>query len=158
MREISPEEEAFILEALENRESYSTSASASKITPKRKRHKKRRFYQKVSTWAALIMLIPAILSTLFILNMMRIESIIGNDAIKVLTSDQLPEDFKEQAAAGGMEWIPQYVELYKNKELIVGGMFTVAILIVMIMFFIEAVVRYYRIRKENAEAILSEEA
>lgn len=149
MKELSAEQEDFIAKTLSNRESY---GEVTLDAPKRRKAvKPKRFYQRVGLWATLVMMVPLFLSAFLIANLMRIESILGNDTVKILTSEKLPADFNEKANSNGFEWIPQYIELSKNKEIIIGGMFTVAIVIVMIMFLLEALVKRRKARKEDAQ-------
>ena len=150
MRELSQEEEAFIAQTLSQRESVDITPLGKKKA-KRKNKKQKRFWSKLSFWTIFILAIPTVLSAVFIINLIRIQELLGNDVVKLITSDQMPSDFPDKARAEGFDWLPQYVQFYNHKEAIVAGMFTVAIVIIIIMFVIDAIIKHSRLKKRNAE-------
>lgn len=158
MRERSAEEQAFIEEALESRQDAPGALPPKELKKKRSKARAATGYKppwkRLSNWAAAVLLIPLALTSLFMYGLMRTREMMGAETLEWLSDQELPEEFTETATQNGVSWLPDFLAVYANKELIIGGTFTVAIIIVALILTYDVLVVQ---RREESEEVDDEE-
>lgn len=158
MRELSSEEQAFIDEALESRQDAPGALPPKELRKKQKSARTARGYKppwkRLSNWAAAVLLIPLGLTSLFMYGLMRTREMMGVETLEWLSEQELPEEFTETATQNGVSWLPDFITVYANKELIIGGTFTVAIIIVALILTYDVLIVQ---RREESEEVDDDE-
>lgn len=132
MRELSDEEKAFVEAKLHRHKQGEEVEEIEEDTSPR-----RRGGLKLVLWlSGFIMLLPVVFSSFFIYGMMRAEALIGREAIEWLGSEEITPDMRESAEASGYGWLPTAAELYAHRGTIVAAAFTIAIVVVLVLFLV----------------------
>lgn len=131
-RELTPEELAFIHETIDDEEIEESIVEDNRFTKEetvkdRKKGKKKKTptLLKGRTWSIFFFVIPFFLGALFLYMITQLPNSFGgieslefiNELSQVQGIDNVTQDF-------GLEWIPNFLYIYDNKELILGGIFT----------------------------------
>lgn len=113
----------------------------------RKEVKPLKFYQKFSFWAIIMLIIPVIISMFLINSFMRIEKVFGKGALDFLSTDEVTDEMLLQLEINGFNGLPELISFYENKEIIIGVIFTVFILIAASFMILDVVQNKIRDKK-----------
>jgi hypothetical protein len=96
--------------------------------------------------------LPFILTGIFMLALFRLESFVGGkSALEWLSAQERTAEFQQTAAAAGFSWMPQFLDIYSNRGLIIAITFTIP-------FLIACVLIAFDVKKRNDEEASSEES
>lgn len=113
----------------------------------RKEVKPLKFYQKFSFWAIIMLIIPVIISMFLINSFMRIEKVFGAGSLDFLSKDEVTDEMLLQLEINGFNGLPELISFYENKEIIIGVIFTVFILIAASFMILDVVQNKIRDKK-----------
>lgn len=133
MSQLNENERNFIEESLSGREDVELQETDEKLTVIKKektRKDKTARKEKLPFLIGGFFLLPFILTGIFMIALYRIESFVGGkSALDWLSKQQLDSEFQKTATAAGFDWMPQFLEIYSNRGLIIAVTFTIPFLI-----------------------------
>lgn len=143
-RKLTAEELSFIEETLDLQDNMIVEGSNDEIIivqPKEEKQKKLKTpaYRNPLHWAVGLIMAPILLSGAFMFFLLRLEVIFGTGSLAWLSdtnSDGLVED---TATEMGIGWLPEIVEVYQNRWLIIGALFTVFFILAAIVVIYDSV-------------------
>lgn len=133
MSQLKDDERNFIEDALAGREDVKVYETDEKITIRQQEKPKKVKKAKRDKFPFLIggfFILPFILTGLFMIALYRVESFVGGkSALEWLSHQKLDSEFAKTAAGAGFDWMPQFLEVYANRGLIIAITFTVPFVI-----------------------------
>lgn len=82
-------------------------------------------YRNPMHWTVALIMAPILLSGVLMFLIMRVEAMFGADSLNWLANDSTGQSVKQIAQEMGFTWLAPVVEIYKERWLIVGLLFTV---------------------------------
>lgn len=82
-------------------------------------------YKKPMHWVIGLIIAPIILSAVLMFLIARVEAMFGTDSLDWLANDSTGQSVTKIAESIGFTWLPTVIEIYKERWLIVGLIFTV---------------------------------
>lgn len=150
-RNLNENELNFIKREISRRENIEVEFDDSKVKVKkrenRKENKPLKFYQKFSFWAGVMIVIPIIISMFLVNSFMRIEKVFGAGSLDFLSKDEVTDEMLLQLEINGFNGLPELISFYENKEIIIGVIFTVFILIAASFMILDVVQNKIRDKK-----------
>lgn len=133
MSKLNEGERNFIEDALAGREGVEVDETEDKLTIRKKEKPKKAKRVKRDSFPFLIagfFILPFILTGIFMIALYRVESFVGGkSALEWLSHQKLDSEFAKTAAGAGFDWMPQFLEVYANRGLIIAITFTIPFLI-----------------------------
>lgn len=133
MSQLNENERNFIEDSLAGREGVELQETEETLTvvkkekPKKAKRAKR---EKLPFLIAGFFILPFILTGIFMIALYRVESFVGGkSALEWLSQQKLDSEFAKTAAGAGFDWMPQFLEVYSNRGLIIAITFTIPFLI-----------------------------
>lgn len=158
MRELSEDEQEFVQRAISEREDAAGALPPKEYQKAKKAQRKKAGYvpqwKRLSNWAAFILLLPIGFLSVFMYGLWKTRQMMGSGALEWLSEQDLPPEFEQTAAESGVPWLPDFLVVYANREYIIGGVFTVAIVIVIGLLLYDVLVVK---KREDAELEENEE-
>lgn len=100
--------------------------------------KRRNIFKSMYLWIGVVMTIPVMLLALLAATVNRVAAMFGGtEVLDSLHEEGLPDGTEELLAQLGIDWFPQFLELYSNRWFIAAGIVTVFLVIAGIMLMIE---------------------
>lgn len=127
-RELTDQEKELIDQTLKKR------SAQKKEVQKRTKYRKVPFWAKLSNWSILVMIVPIWLTFNFYYSLRKIEAILGKGTIDYIAENGVSDGTRKVLVKSNMEWVLDFAKLYKYKELLIGGVFAVAVIIVALMW------------------------
>jgi hypothetical protein len=106
-------------------------------------------WARLSTWSIFFVILPFILNGIFIIFIMQISSVVGNDRIKVLIESQSEMQMNETSEELGITWLQDFFTIYVNRFYIMAAVFLVSFTIVGLMFVLDALIDQNHLKKEE---------
>lgn len=135
-RKLTEEELLFLEETLDRKEDLEISDSGEeiKIVEKPKiKQKKVPAYKNPMHWVVGFILAPVLFSGVFMFLLLRLEIILGAGSLEWLTGSESGKLVEDTASEMGLTWLPQVIEVYENRWLIIGAIFTIFFLLALIV-------------------------
>jgi hypothetical protein len=133
LSQLNENERNFIEDSLAGREGVELQETDEKLTilkkekPKKSKRAKR---EKLPFLIGGFFILPFILTGIFMIALYRVESFVGGkSALEWLSHQKLDSEFAKTATAAGFDWMPQFLEVYSNRGLIIAITFTIPFLI-----------------------------
>jgi hypothetical protein len=129
---LNEEEREFIELSLHGRDDVEIQTDEENLSVVRKpkvRIKRVPGYKKISHWITGLFILPFLLSGAFMLLILRIESLMGS-SLAVLSKQELTPELLNVLSEAGFSWLPQFLEIYENRGIIVAATFTIPLLAV----------------------------
>lgn len=137
MPEFKDDERDFIEASLSGRDGVELQETDEEIIVIKKKKVKKAKSQKKDRLPILIglfFILPFILTGVFMISMFRIESFVGGkSALEWLSAQEVDSEFQQTASAAGFSWLPQFLEIYANRGLIIAITFTISFLIACVL-------------------------
>lgn len=145
-RKLTEEEIAFIEETLDSQEDLElldeNDQQRIRIVQKPKVKKKKiPAYKNPMHWVVAFISAPILLSGAFMFFLFRLETILGAGSLEWLTDSGSGELVKNTAEEMGLTWLPQVLEIYENRWLIIGILFTVFFILAIIVIIYDNIVQ-----------------
>lgn len=133
MSQLNEDERNFIEESLAGREGVELQETEETLTILKNEKAKKIKGVKKDRLPFLIggfFILPFILTGIFLVSLYRVQSFVGGQStLDWLSKQQLDSEFQKTASAAGFDWMPQFLEIYSNRGLIIAITFTVPFLI-----------------------------
>lgn len=110
--------------------------------PKNKKKKKIPPYKKASHWIGAFLLLPVLLSGIFMTFVIRAESFLGKESLQWLAKQDIDDSMAEAAKAAGLGWLPEFLAIYNYRWIIMISLFTIC-------FFIAGIIMVMDNKKYN---------
>lgn len=154
MPEFKDDERDFIEASLSGRDGVELQETDEEIIVIKKKKVKKTKSKKKDRLPILIgvfFILPFILTGVFMISLFRIESFVGGkSALEWLSAQEIDSEFQQTASASGFSWLPQFLEIYSNRGLIIAITFTISFLIAC------ALIAYDATKRKNLESDGSE--
>lgn len=143
MRELTPQELAFIDDRLDK---YETEEEIEEKQVKNKKNKKAKVRRKLNpffsltNWGVGLMIIPIIFTMLFLSMMNQVEQALSVETLKMFKDQALAPEAREQLENSSYSWILSVSEIYANRGIIIGGVFTFFIILMVILISIDVLI------------------
>lgn len=151
-RELTEEELEFLQETLDVQDDLEISEDNDEIKiverPKVK-YKKTPAYKNPVHWVVGLILAPVLLSGAFMFFLLRLETIFGAGSLEWLTGSDSGKLVKDTASEMGFTWLPQVLEIYENRWLIVGAIFTVFFILAILVIVYDNIIQPKLMSKKN---------
>lgn len=147
MRELTPEEELFIAETLEARES--APVAVKKKTLHRRRKSRFLSFFRARNFTLLFMTIGISLAGMFMLQMFQLETTLGKERMDWIVKKGVDPALLQLAEQLGMQSLLELITLYQNRWVITAGILTVAVVLSALAYFIETLVKYFKDKKQS---------
>jgi hypothetical protein len=159
MRELSQEEESFIRDSLVRRKDIKIHEDNNELKISKKVPKKvfvRHFWGRPLFWGGLFILLPLSFIGMFTYSIYHIQSVLGASSLgSLIESDS--ETLNSMSQVSGLTWLPQFIEVYKQKTVIFGGIFTGLIIIIAVIIIWDIFVLQSDAKKHEKEEEKNEE-
>lgn len=130
MSKLNENERNFIEDALAGREGVEVDETEDKLTIRKNKKSKKEKRDSFPFLIAGFFILPFILTGIFMIALYRVESFVGGkSALEWLSHQKLDSEFAKNAAGAGFDWMPQFLEVYANRGLIIAITFTIPFLI-----------------------------
>lgn len=142
MSQLNDGERNFIEESLAGRDGLEIQETDEEIIVLKKKKSKKIRAEKKDRLPFLIggfFILPFILTGIFMIALYRIESFVGGKStLDWLSSQEIDSEFQKTASAAGFSWMPQFLEVYANRGLIIAVTFTIPFLIACVLIAYDA--------------------
>lgn len=156
-RKLTAEELEFLEETLEDQEEleFVEDNEASPIKKKDKpafnKRKKVPPYKNPMHWVVAFILAPVLLSGAFMFFLLRLETVFGAGSLQWLSESESGGLVKETASDMGMTWLPEVIQVYDNRWLIIGALFTLFFVLAIMVIVYDNVIQPYIQEKRNSK-------
>lgn len=143
---------------LQSEENRDSNIIAKKVNKKELKKKKKRDkvpgYKNPAHWIGAFLLLPVILSSVFFIGILRIESFFGKETLNWLAEQKVDDNMRAIAEQAGMGWLPDFLVFYEYRWIIIMILFTVCFAIAIIIMVSDA--KRHKNGKENDEQNIDE--
>lgn len=113
----------------DNVEIHETETNLEIVTKNKKKNKKKPSYKKMSYWIVAISILPFLATGVFLTALYRVESFVGGrETLDWLSKQEITPQIQETIDGIGLDWLPQFLEIYSNRGLIIATIFTIPVL------------------------------
>lgn len=147
MRELTEKEKLFIQE---NFKEHAENNVTRKISAKNKRKKLLAFIN-LKTLAYCFYLAPFILCGVFMYFIIRAESMFGKENLDLMSQQKIQPDLLQELERFGLSDLPQYLEIYHNRGLIIATIFTIFIILGTLCILLNYWIEFKRTKQVETE-------
>lgn len=144
-RELTPDEEAYVDRALRLRSRQSPRSNKSSGGAR----KSRPAWTRLSYWSIFILLIACAINGFFMLFIYQYRALVGDETIRFVIENKDSPELEETVKNVNLDWVQEYLKFYENRFLIMGAVFSVAILIIAVMLVVDNIIDQRYMEKEQ---------
>lgn len=107
------------------------------------------FLFRPTFWVTIILIIPFIITAFIMTTIIRIESFLGADSLKWLSSNNMSDQIQQVSQESGISWLPMFLDIYPNIGIIIGVIFAVFIILAAIVLIINFLIKDKKNKKDE---------